>query len=62
MTAFWHLTTLSYIPMSNPQARLKEQKILRQAATDAAIRAELASQGQARARWTQETRRVPVSR
>jgi hypothetical protein len=57
MTSFWHLTTLSCIPLDNPQARLKEQKIFRQAATDAAVRAEMVSQGCARARWTDEPRR-----
>jgi hypothetical protein len=59
MTAFWHLTTLSCIPISNPKARLQEQKIFRQAANDAAVRAEMHAQGNARARWTDEVSRVP---
>jgi hypothetical protein len=62
MTPFWHLTTLSCIPLRNPQARLQEQKIFRQAASDAALRAEMLSQGYARARWTEEARRVPQER
>ncbi len=61
MTSFWHLTTLSCIPLSNPQARQKEQKIFRQAANDAAIRAEIISQGNGRARWTEEDRRVTTA-
>jgi hypothetical protein len=61
MTPFWHLTTLSCIPLSNPQARLKEQKIFRQAATDAVVRSEIHSQGQARARWTEEAKSVTAN-
>jgi hypothetical protein len=59
MTPFWHLTTLSCIPLRNPQARLKEQQIFREAASAAALRAEMRSQGFARARWHHEERRVP---
>jgi hypothetical protein len=58
MTSFWHLTTLSCIPLSNPQARQKEQKIFRQAASDAVVRAEIISQGHGRARWTDDVRRM----
>jgi hypothetical protein len=59
MTPFWHLTTLSCIPLCNPQARLKEQRIFREAASAAALRAEMRSQGYVRARCTDEARRVP---
>jgi hypothetical protein len=62
MTPFWHLTTLSCLPMANPEARLKEQKIFRQAASDAALRADVQSQGLIRSRWAVEGARGPIEK
>jgi hypothetical protein len=62
MTSFWHLTTLSCIPAPNPEARLKEQRIFRQAAADAAERTELRAQGRARSRVGGREKRALVPR
>jgi hypothetical protein len=52
MSPFWHLTTVCCIPMFNPQGRLKEQKILREAAVDAVSRAAISPRSPKRSRWS----------
>ena len=58
MSPFWHLTTVCCIPSFNPQGRLREQKILREAAADAIQRAAVNSRGEARGRWSDPVKKA----
>ncbi|MEI9998108.1 MAG: hypothetical protein WDO13_02515 [Verrucomicrobiota bacterium] len=51
MISFWHLTAVCCVPQLNPERRIREQEIFRQAASDAARRQVRPNGARARGRW-----------
>jgi hypothetical protein len=47
----FYLTAICCIPISNPEARLREQEIFRKVASDAVEHAGIIASGQPRCRW-----------